>query len=122
MRIFTFDPFRISLSIKYLKSILQISLPTTPKILFGQINTKIDKILISIFSSLSATGIYSIAQSLSSVIFQIMTSLDKVFITQTNKMLFKKFNWPIIDVTRKSVEETAASVIRIYEIKKGQKK
>ena len=31
--------------------------------------------------------------------------------------LFKKNNWPIIDVTRKSVEETAASIIKIYEIK-----
>ena len=29
---------------------------------------------------------------------------------------FKKYGWPSIDVTRKSVEETAASVIKIYEI------
>ena len=77
---------------KFLKSILILSLPTTPKILFGQMNAKIDKILISIFSSIANTGIYSIAQSLSSVIFRIMTSLDKVFITQTNKMLFNKEN------------------------------
>ena len=41
---------------------------------------------------------------------------------EDSKKLFKKYNWPIIDVTRKSVEETAASVIRSYEIKKGQKK
>ena len=34
------------------------------------------------------------------------------------KKTFKKFNWPIIDVTRKSVEETAASIIKIYEITK----
>jgi len=34
------------------------------------------------------------------------------------KKIFKKYNWPIVDVTRKSVEETAASVIKIYEIKK----
>jgi len=33
------------------------------------------------------------------------------------KKTFKKFNWPIIDVTRKSVEETADSIIKIYEIK-----
>ena len=39
-----------------------------------------------------------------------------------SKKLFKKYNWPFIDVTRKSVEETAASVIRIFEIKKGQKR
>ena len=34
------------------------------------------------------------------------------------KTTFKKYKWPIIDVTRKSVEETAASVIKIYEIYK----
>ena len=30
--------------------------------------------------------------------------------------IFKKYNWPTIDVTRKSVEEIAASVIKIYDI------
>ena len=34
------------------------------------------------------------------------------------KKTFKKYKWPIIDVTRKSVEETAASIIKIHEIKK----
>ena len=34
------------------------------------------------------------------------------------KNTFKKYKWPSIDVTRKSVEETAASVIKIYEIYK----
>ncbi len=32
------------------------------------------------------------------------------------KKTFKKYMWPSIDVTRKSVEETAASIIKIYEI------
>ena len=32
------------------------------------------------------------------------------------KNTFRKYKWPSIDVTRKSVEETAASVIKIYEI------
>ena len=35
-----------------------------------------------------------------------------------SKNLFKKNNWPIIDVTRKSVEETAASILKIIKIKK----
>ena len=35
-----------------------------------------------------------------------------------SKDLFKKNNWPIIDVTRKSVEETAASILKILEIQK----
>jgi len=32
------------------------------------------------------------------------------------KKTFRKYRWPIIDVTRKSVEETAASIIKIHEI------
>ena len=35
---------------------------------------------------------------------------------ENSKKIFKKNNWPIIDVTRKSVEETAASVIKIFDI------
>ncbi len=34
------------------------------------------------------------------------------------KIMFRKYKWPTIDVTRKSVEETAASIIKIYEIYK----
>ena len=36
---------------------------------------------------------------------------------ENSKKIFKENKWPTIDVTRKSVEETAASVIKIYEIK-----
>tara|TARA_B100000073_G_scaffold334627_1_gene327367 strand:- start:4609 stop:5043 length:435 start_codon:yes stop_codon:yes gene_type:complete len=35
---------------------------------------------------------------------------------EKSRKAFKKYQWPIIDVTRKSVEETAASIIKIYEI------
>ena len=35
---------------------------------------------------------------------------------ENSKKLFKKYNWPTIDVTRKSVEETAASIIKILDI------
>ena len=38
------------------------------------------------------------------------------------KKTFKKYNWPVIDVTRKSVEETAASIIKIHEIYKNNDK
>ncbi len=36
---------------------------------------------------------------------------------ENSKKIFRSNNWPLIDVTRKSVEETAASIIKIYEIK-----
>ena len=47
------------------------------------------------------------------------TNLDKIKKELSDsKNLFKKNNWPIIDVTRRSVEETAASILKIIEIKK----
>jgi len=48
---------------------------------------------------------------------------DLNFITkevEDSKNLFKRNNWPIIDVTRRSVEETAASILKIIEIKKNK--
>lgn len=36
-----------------------------------------------------------------------------------SKKLFMKHNWPIIDVTRRSVEETAATIIQYYNRKNG---
>jgi len=35
---------------------------------------------------------------------------------ENSKKIFKKNNWPIIDVTRKSVEEIAASIIKTLDI------
>ena len=35
---------------------------------------------------------------------------------ENSKKIFKRYNWPIIDVTRKSVEETAAAIIKILDI------
>ena len=47
------------------------------------------------------------------------TDLDKIRgEVEEAKKTFKKYKWPMIDVTRKSVEETAASIIKIYEIYK----
>ena len=45
------------------------------------------------------------------------TNLEKIRLeVEESKKIFKKNKWPIIDVTRKSVEETAASIIKIFEI------
>ena len=46
------------------------------------------------------------------------TNIEKIELeTKKAKQAFKKYQWPVIDVTRKSIEETAASIIKIYEIK-----
>ena len=45
------------------------------------------------------------------------TNLDKIKKEVLDaKKTFQKYKWPVIDVTRKSVEETAASIIKIHEI------
>ena len=47
------------------------------------------------------------------------TDLDKIKKeVEDAKKTFRKYEWPVIDVTRKSVEETAASIIKIYDIYK----
>ena len=60
--------------------------------------------------------------SLKSTKGQDYTNLDKIKKeVEDAKNTFKKYKWPMIDVTRKSVEETAASVIKIYEIFSNKK-
>ena len=50
------------------------------------------------------------------------TDLEKIKKEEQNaKEIFKKYSWPSIDVTRKSVEETAASIIKIHEIYMSKK-
>ena len=39
---------------------------------------------------------------------------------EDSRKLFKKNNWPVIDVTRRSVEETAASILKIIDIKRNK--
>ena len=54
-----------------------------------------------------------------SVDLQAYTDVEKIRTeVDDSKEIFKKYNWPSIDVIRRSVEETAASILKIYEIKK----
>jgi regulator of PEP synthase PpsR (kinase-PPPase family) len=36
------------------------------------------------------------------------------------RRMFEKYGWPMIDVTRRSVEETAAAVINLLNARKSQ--
>ena len=50
------------------------------------------------------------------------TNLDKIRKeVEDAKNTFRKYKWPTIDVTRKSVEETVASIIKIYDIFSSKK-
>jgi O-antigen/teichoic acid export membrane protein len=83
------------IKVKYFLDLFKISYPSTPRIMFGQLNASIDKIMISNFISFSASGIYSIGQSIAYSVYQITTSLDKVYVPKVYKYLFEKKNHKI---------------------------
>ncbi len=37
-----------------------------------------------------------------------------------SRKLFAHYNWPVIDVTRRSIEETAAAIIDLYKVHRGK--
>ena len=77
-----------------LKEMFKISWPLTPRILFGFLNTQLDKILLGMIGSSGLVGIYYVGQTFASVIFQFMTALDRVFQPELYRKLFanKHFN------------------------------
>ena len=80
---------RLSLGLKLalLNDVLKISLPLTPKVLFGFLNTQFDKIMLGLLASLGGVAIYAIAQRIALSVFSLMTSLDRVFKPNVYRML-----------------------------------
>lgn len=72
----------------YLMDVLKVSLPLTPKVLFGFLNTQFDKILLGHLAESGNVGIYTIAQKISMSIYLFMTALDRVFKPNIFRMLF----------------------------------
>ena len=92
----------------------------------------IPKILEKESLNVCAVGLFADAQRLAevrksrvsnnaSIDLKTYTDVEKINNeVENSKKMFRKFNWPSIDVTRRSVEETAASIIKIYEIKRNK--
>ncbi len=86
--IFSRKKLPISFNLKLLKEMLKISLPLTPKVFFGFLNTQFDKMMLGMISSVASVGIYNIGQIFASTIFQFMTALDRVFKPEIYRKLF----------------------------------
>jgi O-antigen/teichoic acid export membrane protein len=78
----------LSFDKKMLKGVLKISLPLTPRVFFGFMNTQLDKILLGLIGSSSLVGIYHVGQTFALTIFQFMTGLDRVFQPEIYRKLF----------------------------------
>jgi O-antigen/teichoic acid export membrane protein len=73
---------------KILVEMLKISLPLTPRVFFGYLNTQFDKILLGFIGSTGSVGIYHLGQTLALTIFQFMTGLGRVFQPEVYRKLF----------------------------------
>lgn len=78
----------ITFDLNALKSTLKLSLPLTPKIFFGVLNSQLDKYLIGLLSSIGGVGIYNIAQKIANVTFTFMTAIQNVFSPQVYSRMF----------------------------------
>lgn len=74
---------------KILMDSLEISLPLTPRILFGVIGNQFDKYMIGLLGTLGGVGVYSIGQKVSYMVFSYMTALQNVYSPQVYKRMFE---------------------------------
>lgn len=87
---FIFYPFKYKLDIQLLKDQLNLSLPLTPRIFFGVINSQFDRYMLSLLSSVGGVGLYDIGQKIANTSFAFMTTVQNVFAPQVFKRLFSK--------------------------------
>lgn len=75
-------------SLPALADSLKLSLPLTPRILFGVIGNQIDKYVIGLLASVGGVGIYSLGQRISYLVFMYMTAIQNVFNPEVYRRMF----------------------------------
>ena len=77
---------------KLLKENLALSLPLTPRVFFGTINTQFDRFMLGNLNSTSAVGVYDIGQKIANLGFLFMTVLQQVFSPEVYSSYINKPN------------------------------
>ena len=85
-----FFPFSSRFEFGLLKSQLKLSLPLTPRIFFGVINTQFDRYMLGLLGTAGGVGLYDIGQKIASTTFSFMTTIQNVYSPQVYKRLFSK--------------------------------
>jgi O-antigen/teichoic acid export membrane protein len=85
-----FFPFSYKIESALLKEQLALSLPLTPRIFFGVINTQFDRYMLGLLGTMGGVGLYDIGQKIANVSFTFMTAAQNVFAPQVYKRLFSK--------------------------------
>ena len=85
-----FYPFTNCFKFHLLRNQLALSLPLTPRIFFGVINTQFDRYMLGVLGSLGGVGLYDIGQKIANTTFSFMTTIQNVYSPQVFKRLFSK--------------------------------
>ena len=84
---YIFFPFKKRFDYSLLRDQLRLSLPLTPRIFFGVINTQFDRYMLGLLSSLDGVGVYDISQKLANTSFLFLNLISNIF----SPNVFKKF-------------------------------
>ncbi len=77
--IFSIFEKNIHFSLIFLKKNLSLSLPLTPRVFFGAINTQFDRYMLGIMNTTGGVGLYDIGQKIANLGFILMTILQQIF-------------------------------------------
>ena len=88
--VFLLYPFKYPIDIEQLKYQLFLSLPLTPRIFIGAINTQFDRYMLGILGSLGGVGLFDIGQRIANTSFVFMTTLQNIYSPEVYKRFFSK--------------------------------
>ena len=80
---------QFSINVVKMKSTLQLSVPLTPRIFFGVINSQFDRYMIGSLNSINGVGVYDIGQKIANLGFVFMTTLQQVFAPKLYNIYFE---------------------------------
>jgi O-antigen/teichoic acid export membrane protein len=84
------NKIKFSLDFIAFKKSLSLSLPLSPRFLFGIVGSQFDKYILGVMSSLGVVGVYSIAQRITGIIFTFMTAIQNVWAPRVYRLMFEE--------------------------------
>ena len=88
--VYIFYPFKHIFVIPLLKDQLKLSLPLTPRLFFGLINSQFDRYMLGLLDAVGGVGLYDIGQKIANTSFTFMTTIQNVFAPQVYKRFFSE--------------------------------
>ncbi len=86
--IYLFYPFHHKFDINQIKGQLRLSLPLTPRIFFGAINTQFDRYMLGLVGLIGGVGLFDIGQRIANTSFAFMTTLQNIYAPEVYNRFF----------------------------------